>query len=254
MRRTLPTLAAALLFALALLFATVSKAQDAARGRGPENDGLFTNVEFKVWDLSYYNDKILEAVLKASESGAAGRRARRSAAAALAERGNFFRDQGAPSFYKYALGDFRHAARLRPDDLDSKAKAKEIEDIYKSMGRPVPEYGSTDIVELYVAEPQCLALEPGKSYSYTGNVFGRAAVVYEFDARTGQTLSAAVAPTEGKGKVVFDLYFVERRRRRHALYMGSAKVDYRLPIGGTYLLRVYSESGESPYALKVGLN
>jgi hypothetical protein len=178
----------------------------------------------------------------------------RAAAAALAERGNFFRDQGQPSFYKYALGDFRHAARLRPDDRDSKAKAKEIEDIYKSMGRPVPEYGNTDIVEMYVAEPQRLALEPGKSYSYTGNVFGGAAVVYEFDASTGRTLSAAVAPTEGKGKVVFDLYFVERRGRRHALYMGSAKVDSRLPLGGAYLIRVYSESGESGYALKVGLN
>jgi len=250
--RTLSTLTAALLLlALALLSVPTSKAQDEGGGK------IFTTVEMKGLDLSSYDDKIRAAVLRDIEPRA-GRSAKRAVAAALAARGNFFREQGIPSFYKYALGDFRSAVRFRPDDKDSKQKADEIVSIYESLGRPVPQNGSADSgggypVELYRTTPERIPLEPGKSYAHEGSVFPRVAYVYEFDGRAGQKVSIAVAPNEGKGSFVFDLYEVERRGRRRALDLGSARADYTLPLTGKYLIHVYSKSGGSDYVLTASM-
>jgi len=244
-------LAVALLFALAPLSAGAAGAQGEAKGE------LFTTVELKGLDLSAYDDKILEAVLREMEPRS-GRSARRAVAAALAARGNFFRDQGIPSFYKYALGDFRHAVRFWPGDKDSKRKADEIVRIYESLGRPVPQNGNTEArgfypVELYRTTPERIPLEPGKSYAYAGSVSARAAYVYEFVALAGQKLSVAVAPKEGKGEVVFDIYEIEARGRKRAFVMGLRRADYALPLRGKYLIRVYSESGGSDYVLTASM-
>lgn len=251
MSRTLSTLAVALLFALAPLSASTAKPQDEGEGE------IFTTVELKGWDLSSYDDKIRDAVLRDIEPRA-GRSARRALAAALAARGNFFRDQGIPSFYKYALGDFRRAVRFRPDDKDSKQKADEIVEIYESLGRPVPQNGNTDSgggypVELYKTTPERIPLEPGKSYAYDGGVFARVGYVYEFDGLAGQKVSVAVASKEGKSSVVFDLYEIELRGRRRALDLGSARADYTLPLKGKYLISVYSKSGGSDYVLTASM-
>lgn len=256
MSRALRALTAALLFALATPFATPSRAQ--AEGRGE----LFTAVEIEGWDFSSFDEKILKAVTKAAEPGA-DKSARREAAAALAERGNFFRDSALPQFYKYALGDFRNAARFRPGDDDSKRKAKELADIYESLGRPVPQYGNAKsgdvyLVELFQTKPKRIALEPGGSYADTGDASERAARVYGLDARAGQTLSVAVTPGEPAGKgangvAVFDLYLEEMPGRRRALDVGSGGADYTLHAGGKYLIRVYSKAGWSAYVLKATL-
>ena len=251
MTRTLLTLTAALLFALALLSAPAAGAQ----GVGEAN--VFTTVELKGWDLSWYDDRIRDAVMKGI-GPRARRSSRRALAAALAARGNFFRDQGVPSFYKYALGDFRRAVRFWPGDEDSKRKADEIVGIYESLGRPVPQNGNTESgggypVELYKTTPERIPLEPGKSYAYAGSVPARVAYVYEFDGLAGQRVSVAVAPKEGKGSVVFDIYEVERRGRRRAFDLGSARADYTLPLRGKYLIHVYSKSGGSDYTLTASM-
>jgi len=80
-----------------------------------------------------------EAKAKAAGSSDADKKA---AARAYFERANFFRDQGSPSLYKFALRDYRIGLRYDPTDSDARGKMDEIVEIYKSMGRPVPELGN----------------------------------------------------------------------------------------------------------------
>ena len=54
----------------------------------PPRPELFTRVEVTGWDLSSYDDKIEEAVTRASAASASGRSSR-DAAEALAARGHF---------------------------------------------------------------------------------------------------------------------------------------------------------------------
>jgi hypothetical protein len=85
--------------------------------------------------------KIEKAEVKAKASGASDAD-KKAAARAYFDRANFFRDQGTPSLYKFALADYRRGLRYDPSDADARAKMDEIVDIYKSMGRPVPELGN----------------------------------------------------------------------------------------------------------------
>lgn len=80
-----------------------------------------------------------EAKAKAASASDADKKA---AARAYFERANFFRDQGSPSLYKFALRDYRVGLRYDPTDKDARAKMDEIVEIYKSMGRPVPDLGN----------------------------------------------------------------------------------------------------------------
>jgi hypothetical protein len=254
MSRKLSTFASALLIA----FAFAARAQSA-----PTREELFTTVEIEGWDFSSYDEKIREAVTKAGVKGA-GESERRAAAAALAERANFFRDVGLPTFYKYALGDYRHALRFRPDDTDSKEKADEIVSIYESMKRPVPQNGNAKsgdiyLVEMFKTTPKLMAFEADKTYDHRGDLPGRAAFVYEFAALAGQRLSVDVRPhgwggeQVGRSNAVFDLY-LEDARGRAALVEGAARKNYTLPAEGKYLIRVYSKAGQTDYFLQVRLN
>jgi hypothetical protein len=262
MSRRLQTLTAALLFALAPVFARASAPP--SQGELQLRPELFTRVEMKGWDFTYYDERVRRAVVRAS-APRAGRRLRRAAAAALLERANFFRDQGVPAFYKYALGDYRHALRFWPGNAEAKEKSEEIVSIYEAMKRPVPQNGNAEdggvhLVELYDTTPEQIALEPGKSFAFSGDLYGRAAYVYEFDARAGQRLNISVGPKERRAgrrgaSVVFDLSFVERRSgARNAQDLGSTGTNYKVPVSGKYQVRVYSKAGGSDYVLKVGLD
>ena len=258
------TLTAALLFTLAPMFASASLPSPSAQGELRLRPELFTRVEMKGWDFTYYDDRVRRAVVRAS-ARRAGRALKRAAAAAFLERANFFREQGVPAFYKYALGDYRHALRFRPGNAEAKEKSEEIVSIYESLGRPVPQNGNVEdegvyLVELYDTTPEPLDLEPGKSYAFSGDLYGRAAYVYEFAARAGQRLSVAVGPKEQRAvrrgaAVVYDLSFVERRNgARNAQVLGSTSTDYKVPVSGKYQIRVYSKAGDSGYVLKVRLD
>jgi hypothetical protein len=85
--------------------------------------------------------KIEKAEAKAKAAGA-GDADKKAAARAYFDRANFFRDQGSPALYKFALADYRRGLRYDPADEDARAKMDEIVSIYKSMGRPVPELGN----------------------------------------------------------------------------------------------------------------
>jgi hypothetical protein len=92
-------------------------------------------------DTAALDKKVEQAEAKAKASGAA-QGDKQAAAAAYLERGNFFYNAGNPSLYKFALRDFRRTLRYDPANEEARAKQQQIEEIYKSMGRPVPELGN----------------------------------------------------------------------------------------------------------------
>ena len=85
--------------------------------------------------------KIEKAEAKAKAAGASDAD-KKAAARAYFERADFFRGEGSPVLYKFALADYRRGLRYDPADADARAKMDEIVDIYKRMGRPVPELGN----------------------------------------------------------------------------------------------------------------
>ena len=85
--------------------------------------------------------KIEKAEAKAKAAGA-GEADKKAAASAYFERADFFREQGDPKLYRFALRDYRIGLRYDPAAKESREKMDEIVGIYKSMGRPVPELGN----------------------------------------------------------------------------------------------------------------
>lgn len=85
--------------------------------------------------------KIEKAEAKAKASGAS-ESDKKAAAAAYFKRADFYRDQGMPTLYKFALADYRRGLRYDPSAKEAREKMDEIVQIYQSMGRPVPELGN----------------------------------------------------------------------------------------------------------------
>jgi hypothetical protein len=85
--------------------------------------------------------KIEKAEAKAKAAGA-GDADKKAAAKAYFERADFFRGEGSPVLYKFALRDYRLGLRYDPTDKDARGKMDEIIAIYNGMGRPVPELGN----------------------------------------------------------------------------------------------------------------
>ena len=79
-----------------------------------------------------------EAKAKAANASASDKKA---AAAAFIERGNIFYNAGDPKLYRYALRDFRIAARLDPANEEAAGKRDQIIQIYQSLGKPAPTLG-----------------------------------------------------------------------------------------------------------------
>jgi hypothetical protein len=85
--------------------------------------------------------KIKKAEARAKAAGA-GESDKKAAAAAYFERADFFREQGDPMLYRFALRDYRIGLRYDPTAREPRAKMDEIVQIYRQMGRPVPDLGN----------------------------------------------------------------------------------------------------------------
>jgi hypothetical protein len=85
--------------------------------------------------------KIAKAEAKAKASGASDAD-KKAAADAYFERGMIYFNAGNPRLYRYALGDLRRAVRYDPNNAQARQNVQTIEDIYRSMGRPVPDNGN----------------------------------------------------------------------------------------------------------------
>ncbi|HYG79585.1 MAG TPA: hypothetical protein VD861_04315, partial [Pyrinomonadaceae bacterium] len=92
-------------------------------------------------DTSALDAKVEQAETRAKAAGASSAD-KQAAAAAYLERANVFYAAGSPMLYKFALRDFRRALKYDPANREALAKKQQIEDIYKSMGRPIPELGN----------------------------------------------------------------------------------------------------------------
>lgn len=91
-------------------------------------------------DTSKLDAKIAAAEKKA-KAARAGEAERRAAAEAFFERGYVYYSAQNPRLYKFALGDFRRVLRYQPDHAQAREIINQIEDIYRSMGRPIPQNG-----------------------------------------------------------------------------------------------------------------
>jgi hypothetical protein len=87
-------------------------------------------------------DKKVEQAEGKAKATKATQADKQAAAAAYLERGNFYYNAGNPSFYKFALRDFRRTLRYDPNNEEARSKQQQITDIYQSMGRPVPDLGN----------------------------------------------------------------------------------------------------------------
>lgn len=85
--------------------------------------------------------KIQKAEAKARAAGAS-ESDKKAAAAAYFERADFYREQGLPTLYKFALRDYRIGLRYDPSASGPRERMDEIVKIYQSMGRPVPTLGN----------------------------------------------------------------------------------------------------------------
>ncbi len=85
--------------------------------------------------------KIQKAEAKAQAAGA-GSSDKKAAAAAYFERADFYREQGLPTLYKFALRDYRIGLRYDPSATGPRERMDEIVKIYQLMGRPVPTLGN----------------------------------------------------------------------------------------------------------------
>lgn len=92
-------------------------------------------------DTAALDAKVEQAEAKAKAAGAS-KTDKQAAAAAYLERANVFYMAGNPSLYKFALRDFRRTLKYDPANEEARARKQQIEEIYKSMGRPVPELGN----------------------------------------------------------------------------------------------------------------
>jgi|GEM_PF-3435054 len=64
---------------------------------------------------------------------------RKAATDAYLARGNVYFNAGQPRLYKYALADFKQAVTFDPGNEEAREKIRTIEDIYRQLGRPIPE-------------------------------------------------------------------------------------------------------------------
>ncbi len=85
--------------------------------------------------------KIARAEAKAKAPGASAAD-KKAAADAYFERGMIYFNAGNPRLYKYALGDLRRVVRYDPSNEQARRNIQTIEDIYRSLGRPIPENGN----------------------------------------------------------------------------------------------------------------
>ncbi len=92
-------------------------------------------------DTAALDAKIEQAEAKAKAAGAS-KTDKQAAAAAYLERANVFYTASNPSLYKFALRDFRRTLKYDPANEVARDRKQQIEEIYKSMGRPVPELGN----------------------------------------------------------------------------------------------------------------
>lgn len=92
-------------------------------------------------DTSALDAKIEQAEARAKAAGATSADKKAAAEAYLA-RANVFYSAGSPMLYKFALRDFRRALKYDPANAMARDRKQQIEDIYQSMGRPIPELGN----------------------------------------------------------------------------------------------------------------
>ena len=193
-----------------------------------------------------------EAKLAAANATDADRAA---AAAAYMARGNVYYEAGAPSLYKFALGDFRRALKYDPANSEARAKMAQIVEIYESLGRPVPMNGDDPPERLQEmlakAERLNFAGEPAAAAA-SGEITRGAVRDYVITIPAGRYVRVKLAPAEGPARnpVAFSFFEV---RDGAVIRLGMGATDWAgdLERESQYIVRVGPLTHGARYRLEV---
>jgi hypothetical protein len=214
-----------------------------------------TTLQYEVegWDTSELDARIEKAVTKA-KTPESGREEKLVATELYMERGNLFYTSQKPSLYKFALGDYRRALRLQPDNGKARAKAGQIVEIYKQLGRPVPENGAesdiyNDAALRYTVKPEVVTLSATHPTQTVSNTLpAGVAYVYQIDAEPGRTLEVTAGPLGGS--ITFSVYL-----KYPDIFVVGPNTNFEgpTPAGGNYVVKVSSTRPKASYTLNLSL-
>jgi hypothetical protein len=239
-------LLAALLAALAASWLTAAPPASSAQGRRNPH-------------ASQVNTRELDLRIARAESRLAAPNATRAdraaAAAAYVERGNIYFAAGTPSLYRFALGDFRRAAKYDPANSEAREKAARIVGVFDSMGRPVPTNGDepAERLEEMIAKAERLSFagEP-VSAAATGEVARGAVRDYAVTIPAGRRVSVRIAPREGPARNPVSFNFYEARDGAAVrLALGQTDWSGDLEREAQYIIRVGPLTHGARYRLEV---
>lgn len=231
------TLIAAFLLSLCALLATFAQTERDSR---------------ETADTSALDMIIAGAEARAHAAGATGED-KRAAAAAYLERGNVYYGAGVPRLYKFALADFRRALKYRPDLAEAREKLEQIEEIYRSLGRPIPPNGNESAEALHETAAKAVRVElKGEPASalMKGSVEAGGVRDYVLSARAGQSVTARL---ESEGHPLgFNFY---RLREGVPIRLALDAQDWTLDVrqGGDYMIRVGPAREKIDFTLKMSV-
>ncbi|MDT7604374.1 MAG: hypothetical protein QOF61_2371 [Acidobacteriota bacterium] len=227
-------------FLLLLLFFSLSYATLAQRGSGGQD----------IADTASLDVNIANAEAKAS-SPAATDADKHAVASAYLERGNVYYNAQAPRLYKFALADFRRALKYQPDLAEAREKIDQMESIYRSMNRPIPQNGAEPPEKLNetAASARRIELKTDPASALIKDVLDAGSVRdYAFTVEAAENVS--VSAHSEKQVVHFNLY----RVRDGALIRWALDVDKwegEIKPAGTYVIRVGPAREKSEFTLEV---
>lgn len=193
-----------------------------------------------------------EAKLAAANASDADRAA---AAEAYLARGNVYYAAGAPSLYRFALGDYRRALRYQSGLSEAREKAEQITSIYESMGRPVPTNGDEPAERLEEmtrkAERLSFAGEPAAATA-SGEITRGAVRDYVVTIPAGRRVRVKLAPAEGPARNPVAFNFYEAREGAAVrLALGATDWSGDLERESQYIVRVGPLTHGARYRLEV---
>ena len=239
---------AALLLALSALAASALTAAPPSSAQAPRNPHG-SQVNTRELDL-----RIARAEARLAKAG--GTDAERAAAAeAYLARGNVYYSAGAPSLYRFALGDFRRALRYQSSLSEAREKAGQITSIYESMGRPLPTNGDepAERLEEMIAQAERLTFagEPAAAGA-SGGITRGAVRDYVVTIPAGRRVRVRLSPAEGPARNPVQFNFYEARDGAAVrLALGATDWSGDLEREAQYIVRVGPLTHGARYRLEV---
>lgn len=236
---------AALLVALAASSPAATPSASTQTARNPHSSQINTRE---------LDQRIARAEARLAAAGATDAD-RAAAAEAYLARGNVYYSAGAPSLYKFALGDYRRALRHQSSLSEAREKAGQITSIYESMGRPLPTNGDepAERLEEMIAKAERLTFAGEPAAAGASGEIARGAVRdYVVSIPAGRRVRVKLSPAEGPARNPVAFNFYEARDGAAVrLTLGATDWSGDLERESQYLVRVGPLTHGARYRLEV---